>query len=269
MLSLKQIDSLIEISKEAGEAIMNIYSTNYDYAIKKDDSPITIADTTSNDIISDSLRSLTPNIPILSEENSDIPYEERYLWETYWLVDPLDGTKEFIQRNDDFTVNIALIQNNRPVFGVIYIPATKELFWGTKANGSYHIDDKGHQTSINVSQKTGESIRLAMSRSHPSDELNKIMSKIKKKEVITAGSSLKFCLVANGSADCYPRFGPTSEWDTGAGEAIVIFAGGYVCQEDGQQILYNKKRNYINSSFIVANSRELATQILNFKESNL
>ena len=269
MLSLEQIDSLIDIAKEAGESVMEIYSTNFDYQIKKDDSPLTMADISSNDIINHSLKELTPDIPILSEENSDIPYEERYLWEKYWLVDPLDGTKEFIQRNGDFTVNIALIHNNRPVCGVIYVPVTKELYWGTKTNGSHYIDEKGLQTSINVSKKTDGSIRLAMSRSHPSDELNKIMSKIKTKEVITAGSSLKFCLVANGNADCYPRFGPTSEWDTAAGEAIVIFAGGYVCQEDGQQILYNKKNDYINTSFIVANSRELATEILNSKESSL
>ena len=258
MLSLKQIDSLIEISKEAGEAIMNIYSTNYDYAIKKDDSPITIADTTSNDIISDSLRSLTPNIPILSEENSDIPYEERYSWETYWLVDPLDGTKEFINQNKDFTVNIALIEKNLPILGVIYAPALSLLYFAEKDLGSYKLMTNKKIISLKGSKKLNsnkknysDTIKIIGSRSHPSKELDTWLKKnFKNYEIIKRGSSIKFCEIAEGKADIYPRFGSTSEWDIAAGQVILEQSGGSLKDFNNQKILYNYKESVINPPFI-------------------
>ena len=260
----KYIKKLINISKNAGDTIMDIYETEFDVNFKSDQSPLTKADILSNKIICQSLRKITPDIPILSEESSDIPYNERSKWNQYWLVDPLDGTKEFINKNGEFTTNIAFMKNNRPIFGMIYAPVLDEIYWGSIENGSFML--KGNKfkdiEQIKVNNKSRGSLKIVKSRSHPSEDLNNLMKKLDSYELIEIGSSLKFCLVAKGDADCYPRFGPTSEWDTAAGEAIVLSAGGRVIDLENQPIKYNKGSSFINPSFIVANNKLSLDMIL-------
>ena len=256
------IEQLIEISKEAGKAILEVYNTDFDYQIKEDLSPLTKADTLSHNIICEKLKRLTPDIPILSEESSDIPFNIRSSWKQYWLVDPLDGTKEFIKRNGEFTVNIALIDNNIPILGVIHIPVTNETYWGSKENGSFYAERDNKPEQINVSSNNTGPIRIAISRSHPSELLDHIIEEINDYEMIEKGSSIKFCLIAKGGADIYPRLGPTSEWDTAAGEAIATYAGGSMKKVDGSLMVYNKKKKLRNEYFIVAKNEELVDLFL-------
>ena len=260
------IEQLIEISKEAGREIMKIYSSDFDYQIKKDLSPLTKADQVSHEVICKQLKLITPDLPILSEEDSDISFEARTEWKKYWLVDPLDGTKEFIKRNGEFTVNIALIDNNVPVLGVIHIPVTNETYWGSKENGSFYAEGDNKPEKINVSGNSTGPIRIAISRSHPSKLLDHILEEIKDYEIIIKGSSIKFCLIACGQADIYPRFGLTSEWDTAAGDAIVKYAGGYVAILSGESIAYNLKDNLLNPNFIVSNSKRNIQKLQNIIE---
>ena len=248
ILNKKLISSTVAIAKEAGRTISEIYNSNFAYQLKKDLSPITKADKLSHNIITEKLKLLTPKIPVLSEENCDIPYKVRSKWAQYWLVDPLDGTKEFINRNGEFTVNIALINKNTPIFGVIYIPVTNETYWGSKVNGSFYLNENNNVEQIRVSENYQNPIRLVASRSHPSKILASLLKKIVGYEIIEIGSSIKFCLIASGQADCYPRFGPTSEWDTAAGEAIVSSAGGHVVAASGNSMKYNVKEEYLTKS---------------------
>ncbi|SVA73948.1 uncharacterized protein METZ01_LOCUS126802, partial [marine metagenome] len=199
------IISTVQIAKEAGEAITEIYNSDFDYQLKKDLSPITAADNLSHNIITEKLKTLTPEIPILSEENCDIPYKIRSQWTQYWLVDPLDGTKEFIKRNGEFTVNIALMDNNTPALGIIHVPVTNETYWGSKVNGSFYSNENNDVERIRISEYRQNPIRLVASRSHPSEMLNDLLEKIIDYEIIEVGSSIKFCLIASGQADCYPR----------------------------------------------------------------
>ena len=177
-------------------------------------------------------------------------------------MDPLDGTKEFIKKNGEFTVNIALIDNNSPIFGVIHLPVTNETYWGSQVSGSFYSTEKNDAERINVADNHKNPIRLVTSRSHPSEMLNSILEKLVDYEIIEVGSSIKFCHIASGQADCYPRFGPTSEWDTAAGEAIVSYAGGHVVTAGGDSMNYNVKENYLNPNFIVSNGRIISERIL-------
>ena len=262
ILNEQLISSTVEIAKLAGEGITEIYNSDFDYQLKKDLSPITAADNLSHIIITKRLKILTPGIPILSEENCDIPYKIRENWTKYWLVDPLDGTKEFIKRNGEFTVNIALIENNTPIFGVIHLPVTSETYWGSQVNGSFYSSGNNDVKEIRVSENHQNPIRLVASRSHPSEMLNSLLKKIVDYEIIEVGSSIKFCHIASGQADCYPRFGPTSEWDTAAGEAIVSSAGGHVVAASGNSMKYNVKEEYLNPNFIVSNGKIISERIL-------
>ena len=262
ILNEQLISSTVEITKEAGEAITEIYNSDFAYQLKKDLSPITAADKLSHNIITERLKTLTPEIPILSEENCDIPYKIRSQWTQYWLVDPLDGTKEFIKKNGEFTVNIALIENNNPIFGIIHIPVTNETYWGSQVNGSFYLNKNNDVERIRVSDNHQNPMRIVASRSHPSEMLNSLLEKLVDYEIIEVGSSIKFCHIASGQADCYPRFGPTSEWDTAAGEAIVRFAGGQIVTTNGNSIKYNLKGNYLNPNFIVSNDKINADRIL-------
>ena len=262
ILNEQLISSTVEIAKEAGMAITEIYNSDFDYQLKKDLSPITAADNLSHNIITERLKTLNPKIPILSEENCNIPYKIRSHWTQYWLVDPLDGTKEFISKNGEFTVNIALIENNTPIFGVIDIPVSNETYWGSKGNGSFYANENNDVKQIYVSDNHHNPIRLVASRSHPSEMLNDLLEKIIDYEIIEVGSSIKFCLIASGQADCYPRFGPTSEWDTAAGEAIVESAGGRVVNTNGDSMNYNVKEDYLNPNFIVSNGKIISERIL-------
>lgn len=256
------VDDLTRISREAGDSIIEIYkNSESDYATKDDNSPLTKADIISNRVIIEGLKTLTPKLPVLSEEGASIPLSIRSKWDEFWLIDPLDGTKEFIKRNGEFTVNIALIKNNQPIFGLIYVPVTKELFYGSEKTGSFRIKDSRRE-KIRVKKSSNTNIRVVTSRSHPSNELNTFIKRIKNASIVSIGSSLKFCLVASGKADIYPRFGPTSEWDTGAGEAILKFAGGQTVTMDNAPISYNQKESTINPSFIAASSEELSRRYL-------
>ena len=259
------IEQLIEISKEAGKAILEVYNTNFDYKIKEDSSPLTKADTLSNHIIFKRLKALTPDIPILSEESSNIPYHERSKWNQYWLIDPLDGTKEFIKRNGEFTVNIALIDNHKPIFGVIYAPVLNQTFWGSNNNGSFKMEGDKKPKRITVSSDNKEAIRIVSSRSHLSNELVSFQKNFKNTKTQSIGSSLKFCLVASGKADIYPRLGPTSEWDTAAGHAIARFAGGVVMTMKKEELSYNQKESLLNPHFFVSSNIELIEEFIDRK----
>ena len=236
---------------------MEVYnSDDFGIEIKGDDSPLTKADKAANDVIEKRLIELYPDIPILSEEGKEIPFEERKDWKRFWLVDPLDGTKEFIKRNDEFTVNIALIENGKPIAGVILVPVTGEIFYGDINNGSFKIDSDGNKEKITVSPKAStDELNVVQSRSHSGDEENQFYSNYKIKESLSKGSSLKICLIAEGLAEIYFRGGPTWEWDTAAGHAILLGAGGCFVNKDRSELVYNKEiiKNFgfIVSSFKV------------------
>jgi len=255
MLSQENLLEIVNISVDAGEVILNYYNENVDVIYKDDESPLTKADLASHKIITDSIKKITPDIPILSEEEF-IDWKIRKKWKKYWLIDPLDGTKEFIKKNDEFTVNIALIENNRPILGVIYTPALNELFYSIKNFGSYKILTKKKLNTlkeakrISINKKKSNKIKIVGSRSHSNPILDKWVNKnFNEFDILQKGSSLKFCLIAEGSADIYPRFGPTSEWDIAAGHIILEEAGGKLKSIDNKEILYNEKENILNPEF--------------------
>jgi len=259
---------LVSISTaiKAGEEILKIYqSKDFDIKIKSDDSPLTTADKKAHKIIVESLSQ--SNLPILSEEGKHIPFEERSKWNQYWLVDPLDGTKEFIKRNGEFTVNIALIVKGIPSLGVIYAPVTKDLYFGTIEIGSYKaINQDSESFASDLNGLIQASFKLPFiidnghytvvgSRSHMNPETEKFITKLKDEhdevEFISKGSSLKICMVAEGIANIYPRFAPTMEWDTGAGHAIALGAGCKVTQIDEKTPIVYNKEDLLNPWFIV------------------
>ena len=258
------IENLIRISKNAGEAIMGVYESDFSINIKTDQSPLTKADLLSNKIICQSLKEITPEIPILSEESSDIPYQERMEWKQYWLIDPLDGTKEFIKKNGEFTTNIALIREGRPVFGIIHVPVTNHTYWGSMEFGAFELsgDSSEDIKKIVVSNTNDSKLRIVTSRSHPSGDLKSLLDRIENYKLVTTGSSLKFCLIAKGEADIYPRLGLTCEWDIAAGEIIAKSAGADVVSTKNKVIEYNSKEDYLNPFFLVSNSTENKKKIL-------
>ena len=251
----KVLDSIIAISQRAGDKILDIYNSpdiDINIEVKKDLSPLTIADKASNDIIINELKSLTPNIPILSEEEKNVEFKDRKNWSEFWLVDPLDGTKEFINRNGEFTVNIALIKDNRPTMGVVYAPVPDTTWYGLENFGSFIINMNKNPEKIHLNKIKRDITKIVSSRSHANNpKLKEYMKQFKKYELIKMGSSIKMCLVADGTADCYPRFGPTMEWDTGAAHAVVKYAGGNIYNiETNKELVYNKE-NLLNPGFIV------------------
>ncbi|MEX2335699.1 MAG: 3'(2'),5'-bisphosphate nucleotidase CysQ [Fulvivirga sp.] len=243
--------ALTELARKAGEAILTIYN-NAELAgevdFKRDDSPLTLADQAAHEVIMEGLQSLYPDIPIISEEGAQIPYETRKNYEYFWLVDPLDGTKEFINRNGQFTVNIALINKNTPVAGFIYCPVPDTLYVGIKGGESYK-EEQNMKTALKVSHS--ESKRVAVrSKSHAAPEEEEVLKQYDVVNDISVGSSLKFCMVAEGKADIYYRHGPTMEWDTAAGQAVLESAGGKVLKGTGPEpFLYNRE-NMLNGSFL-------------------
>ena len=262
------VDAVIA-AKKASDAIVEVYGSTFNVELKGDRSPLTLADRRSHEIISGHLQALEKSLPLLSEEGRDIPYKERKLWEYYWLVDPLDGTKEFIKKNGEFTVNIALMFRDRPVMGVVLLPVKDILYFAAEEIGAFKISDtlwiknrpslselQGNAQRLPIKTEGGERTFTAIaSRSHLSDETSSYLGGLKKEhgeiEIISAGSSLKFCLVAEGAADVYPRFGPTMEWDTAAGQAIVEQSGGAVLHhKTGEPLRYNKE-DLLNPWFIV------------------
>jgi 3'(2'), 5'-bisphosphate nucleotidase len=252
MLNQIDIQDIVTIAKEAGNAIMQVYKQDFEVEYKQDSSPLTLADKKANDIIEDGLNQLSVNLPILSEEGKEVPYEERKHWEYFWLVDPLDGTKEFVKKNDEFTVNIALIHKDTPVLGVVYAPALDICYWAKQDKGAFK-DGKKLPLKTENQRNT---YKIVASRSHMSDSTQTFIDSIKtdkEKELISIGSSLKICLVAEGEADIYPRLGPTMEWDTGAAHAVVEEAGFTMnrCNNSTyNKHLYNKN-NLLNDWFVV------------------
>ncbi len=245
-----------ELARQAGEAIMQVYNAgDFDVTFKKDDisSPLTKADTEANEIITTGLKTLDPEIPILSEESAAAPYDERKSWKRFWLVDPLDGTKEFINKRDQFTVNIALIEYRKPVMGVVYAPALSTLYFGGHNVGGAFKISQGVYEKISVSNYQENTLKVVASLSHQSQELKDFIDSIGPAECVSMGSSLKLCLVAEGAAHLYPRLGPTMEWDTAAAHAIVNCAGGTVTDLEGAPLSYNKE-NLLNPFFMVTGS---------------
>lgn len=245
------IEEIKNISVVAGNKIMEVYETDFSVEQKKDNSPLTAADMAAHNSICEALKKLTPNTPILSEESSDISYSERQNWNQYWLVDPLDGTREFIKRNGEFSVNIALIEKQKSILGVIHIPVSGVTYCAAFNNGAYKIHPDKRKTRISVKTTDDENITIAGSRSHGNQQQRDFIDKLDNPEILAIGSSLKFCLVAEGLADIYPRFGPTSEWDSGAAQCIVEESGGIVVDSDFKTLEYNTKESLINPPFLV------------------
>jgi len=245
------VGEVVAISRRAGAAILRIYGEDFSVAHKEDASPLTQADLASHLLIRDSLRELTPDIPVLSEESSEMPFARRAAWKEYWLVDPLDGTKEFIKRNGEFTVNIALIRDHEPAMGVVHVPVSGVTYWGVADSGAVRADSNGDAESISVRKPCADPAVVVGSRSHANPVLQQHLERLGSYELVSMGSSLKFCLVAEGKADFYPRLGPTSEWDTAAAHAVVAAAGGRVVTLGGQPLRYNCKESLLNPEFLV------------------
>lgn len=248
--------AVCDIAYEAGQKILAIYNTDFEIENKADKSPLTEADLAAHHCIVRGLQELSPDTPILSEESEDIDFEERQSWSQYWLVDPLDGTREFIKRNGEFTVNIALIENDKVILGVIYVPVKDTFYWASKNNGTFRRLPNKTAEQINVKNSAKGEICVAGSRSHGNAQQQAFIQSIKNAEVLAVGSSLKFCLVAEGTADIYPRFGPTSEWDTAAAQCIVEEAGGKVVTTDLKPLAYNQKESLLNPTFLVIGDAE-------------
>ena len=248
----KLLPDVIALARRAGDAILSVYGQQFEVTNKADQSPLTLADTQSHEIIVQGLRALTPYTPVLSEEASDIPYSERRQWQRYWLVDPLDGTKEFVSRNGEFTVNIALIEGHDAVLGVVHVPVTDTTYTGALNVGATRQTGRETPVAIHTSRTASTPLRIVGSRSHRDAVPDRYLPQLEPYQLVAVGSSIKFCLVAEGSADFYPRFGPTSEWDTAAAQAVVEAAGGRVIQTDGQRLRYNAKAEVLNPHFLVS-----------------
>jgi 3'(2'), 5'-bisphosphate nucleotidase len=258
-----KLDEIVALAKKAGDEIMKIYESGESGATSKaDSSPLTLADIASHETILEGLHDIAPVMPVLSEEAADISFDERKKWPVYWLVDPLDGTKEFIKRNGEFTVNIALVENGAPVLGVVYAPVLKACYFAALGQGAYLQQNGAAPRQISVHNRlSGTPVRVVASRSHSDERTTALLKCIGAHEIVSMGSSLKFCLVAEGRADCYPRLGPTMEWDTAAAHAIVNEAGGIVCKSDGRELLYNKQDLH-NPEFYVYARHDLAMRKL-------
>ena len=260
------LPEIVLLAKQAGDAILTVYrSGDFGATAKADASPLTLADLAAHRTIVAGLSKLTPDIPILSEEDSNIPYSMRSQWTRFWLVDPLDGTKEFIKRNGEFTVNIALVENGVPVMGVVYAPVLDTCYYAARGMGAFKLCGSGcnptsrtevRPTSLHVATPVpGEPIKVVASRSHSDARTQALLDKLDNYECISMGSSLKLCLVAEGAAHFYPRLGPTMEWDTAAAHAVVNAAGGVVQDSNGDPLIYNKPDLHNPEFFVHAATR--------------
>ena len=245
--------ALIEIAKAAGNAILEVYGTAFEVETKADNSPLTEADRRAHHIIVDALNALTPNLPIVSEESEPPPYEERCRWQRYWLVDPLDGTKQFVQRDGAFTVNIALIDGGEPILGVVGVPVQARVYVGDCTRGEAWRHDETGRTPLRTRAMGRGTVAVVASKSHRTPRLEAYLAVLEdsfeRVDRVHMGSSLKLCVLADGGADLYPRLGPTSEWDIAAGHAVLAAAGGAVMQVDGTPLLYNKE-SFLNPDFL-------------------
>ncbi|MBS0366931.1 MAG: 3'(2'),5'-bisphosphate nucleotidase CysQ [Proteobacteria bacterium] len=245
------LEAIGAIARAAGSEILQVYeSGSFDATRKQDDSPLTAADLRAHRSIVAALARLTPDIPVFSEEAAAIPWAERARWRRYWLVDPLDGTKEFISRNGQFTVNIALIEDHAPALGVVHVPVGGLSYLGVPGQGAWREQPGEPRRQIRVRSRCANPPQVVGSRSHRGDSLDAFLARLGAHELKPMGSSLKFCLIAEGSADVYPRLGPTCEWDTAAAQAVVVAAGGRVLQLDGEALRYNTREQVLNPFFV-------------------
>lgn len=247
------ITPLLSIIEKAAKAVLEVYNDAEGITVetKGDDSPLTIADKRANEIINEGLSKLVFQFPILSEENKMIPYEMRKQYEHYWLVDPVDGTKEFIKRNGEFTINIALIRKNKPVMGLVNIPVQGRTFWAIKNKGAFVVEEGEEQKlQANSYKLTDKNLRVVTSRSHLNDATMNFVNQLNEPTFVPIGSSLKFLIIAEGKADVYPRYGLCMEWDTGAAQIILEEAGGSILQIDTNEPLVYNKENLLNPFFI-------------------
>jgi len=249
-------EPLADIARRAGEEIMAVYAQDFEVMAKDDASPLTQADLAAHRCIVSRLPELDGGLPVLSEESAAIDWPERRAWSRYWLVDPLDGTREFVKKNGEFTVNIALIEEGRPVLGVVYAPALDWLLAGGPGLGT--LWQQGTARGEARVAAAPETLRVAASRSHRDPATQAYLDRIGAVDTVGLGSSLKFCKIATGEIDLYPRFGPTSEWDTGAAQAVLEGAGGGVFTLDGHPLRYNSKESLLNPHFIAVGDRGIA-----------
>ena len=244
------LDAALELAQAAGRRILEVYQSDFAVTHKQDESPLTQADLAAHTLIVETLGGLAPALPVLSEEAADIPYATRRAWPRYWLVDPLDGTREFVKRNGEFTVNIALVENHRPVLGVVHAPALNLTYGAARGAGAFKVED-GARAPIRTRALPARPA-FVVSRSHKDPALAALLARAPSHDAIGRGSSLKFCLIAEGSADFYPRLGPTSEWDTAAGQCVVEQAGGAVLRlPELTPLGCNEKDSVLNPSFAV------------------
>ena len=242
-------DALYQIGKESAAGILEIYQKQFKVQHKEDGSFVTSADLLAHEIISTGLKQLQPSLPVLSEESADVAYSERKQWGSYWLVDPLDGTREFVHRRDDFTINVALIENHTPVLGMVYVPVGDLCYLAAKQQGAYCVRDGEKQTLCVKTEPSGVPT-IAVSFSHTGEKTQMFLDSLKDHRLTRRGSMVKVCLIAEAKADMYPRFGNTYEWDTAAGQCILEEAGGHLTDWRGQALEYNKKDSLLNPPFV-------------------
>ncbi len=247
--------STVKLAQQAGAKILEFYAHDSTSHKKSDASPVTAADLAAHQLISQGLKQLTPDLPVLSEEGATIPFAERSQWQRYWLVDPLDGTRDFLEKNGEFTVNIALIDKHQAILGVIYAPALATCYFASQGHGAFKQIEGQPSQKITTRAWHGDKARVVASRHHGSAELAKFLETLKDYTVVQQGSALKFCIVAEGLADVYPRLSPTCEWDSAAGQCIVEQAGGAVVDLQGRPLEYNSKESLQNPSFLVMGDR--------------
>jgi 3'(2'), 5'-bisphosphate nucleotidase len=244
------LNEVQRIARTAAERIMEVYSRTFCVEQKADSSPVTEADLAANQVIIAGLSALTPEWPVLSEEGEPVPFEQRQQWQCYWLVDPLDGTREFIKGNGEFTINIALIDSGQPVLGVIHVPVTGDCYFATLGGGAFKRLKNSVAEQMRVRRWEGSPITIAGSRSHQSEGFKQLLNRFDDYQLLTLGSSLKSCYVAEGRADLYARLGPTGEWDTAAAQCILEEAGGHLTDLELNPLSYNRRESLINPPFI-------------------
>lgn len=251
------LNDIISLAKRAGSQVLKIYHSDFSVGYKSDKSPITVADLASHECICQGLRHLTPDLPIISEESYTVPFQKRRLWEKYWLVDPLDGTKEFLEKNGEFTINIALIEQHKPSLGVIFVPSMNICYFAQQGIGAYkQVGETQPEIMLCRVWKEDRPITAAISRRHGMGELKNFLAQFSCLNLLYGGSALKFCWLAEGLADIYPRFSPTYEWDTAAGQCILNEAGGLVIDNMGQELHYNMSSSLQIADFLaVADKR--------------
>ena len=250
------VEPVLQLAREAGAAIMRIYVEDFSVEHKDDQSPLTAADMAAHHLIVAGLNQLTPAIPVLSEESASVAWDERQTWRRYWLVDPLDGTREFVKKNGEFTVNIALIEDGIPVLGAVYAPALDELLYGIRGVGAF-VCDGITRVPVATRRPAAAPLHVAASRSHLDLRTAAAIERMGEVSLLGMGSSLKFCRMAEARLDVYPRFAPTSEWDTAAGQCVLEAAGGVVLTLDGKALAYNSKDSLLNPDFLALGDPDL------------